>query len=68
MLAGAASAADLGEHYGAGLHAREVDYFFEREWASSSEDVLWRRTKAALHLAPEEREAVARRLARQLSG
>jgi len=40
----------LGEHYGAGLTEREVRYFVDCEWAHSAEDVLWRRSKAGLHL------------------
>jgi glycerol-3-phosphate dehydrogenase len=41
---------DVGEHYGAGLTEREVRHFVEREWARTSEDVLWRRSKAGLHM------------------
>jgi glycerol-3-phosphate dehydrogenase len=52
----------LGEHYGAGLTEREVRYFVEGEWAHSAEDVLWRRSKAGLHLDQDQqariREAV----------
>lgn len=62
-----ASLADLGEHFGADLYAREVDYFVEREWARSPEDVLWRRTKAGLHLNGAQCTAVARQLERCLS-
>jgi glycerol-3-phosphate dehydrogenase len=50
---------DTGEHYGAGLTEREVRYFVEREWAQSAEDVLWRRTKAGLHLDEGQRARVA---------
>ncbi len=45
LLAGRTSAGDLGEHFGAGLHVAEVEYLAEHEWARTSEDVLWRRTK-----------------------
>ncbi|MFD1613429.1 glycerol-3-phosphate dehydrogenase [Sphingomonas tabacisoli] len=38
----------LGEEFGAGLTAREVDWLVEREWARSVEDILWRRTKLGL--------------------
>lgn len=41
---------EVGEHYGAGLTEREVRHFVEREWARTSEDVLWRRSKAGLHM------------------
>jgi glycerol-3-phosphate dehydrogenase len=51
--------ADLGTHFGADLYAREVDYMLEHEWAASGEDILYRRTKAGLHLAPKQREALA---------
>ncbi len=48
-----------GEHYGAGLTEREVRYLVEREWASSAEDVLWRRTKCGLHMGPAQQARVA---------
>jgi glycerol-3-phosphate dehydrogenase len=50
VLDGVSSVADLGEHFGAGLYAREVDYLVSREWAGTAEDVLFRRTKLGLHL------------------
>jgi glycerol-3-phosphate dehydrogenase len=55
VLGEAARVEDLGEHFGAQLHAREVDYFVEREWARDADDVLWRRTKAGLHLTEAQR-------------
>jgi glycerol-3-phosphate dehydrogenase len=67
VLSRCASLADLGEHFGADLYAREVDYFVEREWARSAEDVLWRRTKAGLHLDAGQRAAVAQHVERRLS-
>ena len=48
-----------GEHYGAGLTERELRYLIEREWATSAEDVLWRRTKCGLHMSAAERARVA---------
>ena len=42
--------ADLGEDFGAGLTAAEVDYLARREWARSAEDILWRRSKLGLHV------------------
>jgi glycerol-3-phosphate dehydrogenase len=53
LLDGVRSVGDLGEHFGAGLHAREVDYLVAREWARTAEDVLFRRTKLGLHIGPE---------------
>jgi glycerol-3-phosphate dehydrogenase len=35
-----------------GLHTREVEYLRREEWAVSAEDILYRRTKLALHLPP----------------
>ena len=49
----------LGEDFGGGLHAREVDYLREREWACTAEDVLWRRTKCGLHMSDAQRSRVA---------
>ena len=48
----------IGEHFGAGLTERELRYFIEREWARSAQDVLWRRTKAGLHLDQRARARV----------
>jgi glycerol-3-phosphate dehydrogenase len=44
--------ADLGEDFGAGLTAAEVDYLIRREWARTAEDILWRRSKLGLHVPP----------------
>ena len=54
ILDGAASPAELGEDFGGGLSAREVDYLMDREWALSAKDVLWRRTKVGLRVGAEE--------------
>lgn len=48
----------LGCHFGAGLYAREIDYLMAHEWARTADDVLWRRTKAGLHLNADEMERV----------
>jgi len=65
IVQGARVDADLGEHFGAGLYAREVDHFIEREWAATAEDVLWRRTKTGLHLSVGEQQALARYMERR---
>tara|TARA_R110002095_G_scaffold183807_5_gene161008 strand:+ start:705 stop:2207 length:1503 start_codon:yes stop_codon:yes gene_type:complete len=54
ILAEASQIADLGQHFGAGLYQREVDYLIEFEWAQSLEDILWRRTKLGLQLTSDE--------------
>jgi glycerol-3-phosphate dehydrogenase len=51
---------DTGEHFGAGLTEREVVYMRDREWARTVEDVLWRRSKAGLHLDARATDRVAR--------
>ena len=53
LLEGVGSPGDLGEDFGAGLYAREVDYLVANEWARTAEDILFRRTKLGLHIAPE---------------
>jgi glycerol-3-phosphate dehydrogenase len=50
---------DLGRHFGAGLTEREVEYLRKEEWARTSEDILWRRTKCGLRMSAAERAAVA---------
>jgi glycerol-3-phosphate dehydrogenase len=64
LLDGAAARADLGQDFGAGLYAREVEWFRREEWAEAPEDVLWRRTKVGLHLTRPQREALAEAFAR----
>jgi len=55
LLGKAAGLEDLGQHFGAGLHQREVDYLVRHEWARTSEDILWRRTKLGLRLNDDQR-------------
>jgi glycerol-3-phosphate dehydrogenase len=50
LLGDAEAWADLGEDFGGGLTAAEVDYLVRREWARTAEDVLWRRSKLGLHV------------------
>jgi glycerol-3-phosphate dehydrogenase len=60
LIGSAKSMADLGEDFGAGLTAAEVDYLVRREWARSAEDILWRRSKLGLHVpadAPQKIDA-----------
>jgi glycerol-3-phosphate dehydrogenase len=52
ILGDAAQITDLGEDFGGGLTRREVDYLVAHEWARTPEDILWRRSKLALH-APD---------------
>lgn len=62
LLGDARSLADLGEDFGGGLCERELDWLIAHEWARSADDVLWRRSKCGLHMTPEQRQRVARRM------
>jgi glycerol-3-phosphate dehydrogenase len=53
FLAGVSSLEALGEHFGAGLTAAEVEHLRTREWAQTTDDILWRRSKLGLHLPAE---------------
>ena len=45
LLGDASGMAELGADLGAGLHERELDFLTRTEWAETTEDVLWRRTR-----------------------
>ncbi len=53
----------LGVHFGSGLTAAEVDWLMDREWATSADDILWRRTKLGLRIDAAGREALSAYLA-----
>ncbi|TWC28037.1 homodimeric glycerol 3-phosphate dehydrogenase (quinone) [Pseudomonas sp. SJZ079] len=55
LLGDAGGMEALGEHFGAGLYRREVDYLIGHEWATEAEDILWRRTKLGLEFSVEAR-------------
>jgi glycerol-3-phosphate dehydrogenase len=59
LLGDAQSMADMGEAVAPGLHARELRFLQEGEWAMSADDVLWRRSKLGLRYTVEERAQVA---------
>jgi glycerol-3-phosphate dehydrogenase len=59
VLGDANTIADLGPHFGHTLYAREVDYFMANEWATTADDILWRRTKCGLHLNSQQKQALA---------
>jgi glycerol-3-phosphate dehydrogenase len=62
ILGDARTPADLGEYFGGSLYEREVRHLIEQEWAQEAGDILWRRTKAGLHMTPQQREHFARYL------
>jgi len=59
ILGEAKTTSDMGQDFGAGLTAREIDYLMAEEWARSADDVLWRRTKCGLPMTLAQRNAVA---------
>ncbi len=50
LLGEAQSLRDLGEEVLPGLHEVEIEYLRSAEWAVTAEDILYRRSKLALHL------------------
>ncbi|WP_434518597.1 glycerol-3-phosphate dehydrogenase [Pseudomonas sp. NFX1] len=63
LLEGVNGPDDLGQAIGGGLFTREVDYLRETEWAVSTQDILWRRTKLGLFTSESEQRALADYLA-----
>ncbi|MEO0393427.1 MAG: glycerol-3-phosphate dehydrogenase [Pseudomonadota bacterium] len=63
VLGDAATVGDLGDDFGHGLTAREVDWMVSREWARSADDILWRRTKLGLCFTPDQKANLTRYLA-----
>jgi D-erythritol 1-phosphate dehydrogenase len=59
ILGVASTMAELGQDFGAGLTAREIDYLIAEEWARNADDVLWRRTKCGLPMTQAQCDAVA---------
>lgn len=53
ILAGCHAMADLGLLFDADLSAREVDYLIHEEWAETTEDILWRRSKLGLRFSDD---------------
>jgi len=53
ILGGSKSLTELGDDFGGGLSQNEVDYLCDKEWATTAEDILWRRTKMGLHVPPD---------------
>lgn len=58
ILGEATSVEQLGQHIGQGLYAKEVDYLCRFEWVTTSQDILWRRSKLGLNFAPSEIESL----------
>lgn len=55
LLQNCTQSSDLGRAFGTVLRQKEVDFLRHREWAQSSEDILWRRTKLGLSIGERDR-------------
>ncbi len=51
---------ELGQNFGAGLYEIEAKYLINHEWATSADDILWRRSKLGLHMSEAQRAAFTR--------
>lgn len=55
-LGTASQVGDLGRDFGHGLSEAEVCYLRDREWARTTDDILWRRTKLGLRFDADQRK------------
>lgn len=51
ILQSATAPDDLGKHFGDDVYEAEIRYLCDHEFAKTSEDILWRRTKLSLHIS-----------------
>lgn len=51
--------AALGRYFGAGLYEVELRWLIAHEFATTAEDILWRRSKLGLHMNEAEKASVA---------
>jgi glycerol-3-phosphate dehydrogenase len=58
--------APAGKDFGAGLFESEVRYLIRQEWARSSDDILWRRSKLGLHMTKEQMDILAEKIPQYL--
>ncbi len=63
ILGNAKEISDLGRPFGEDLYGAEVDYLVKNEWAVTSEDILWRRTKRGLRMRKDQIQALDKYLA-----
>lgn len=41
----------MGTDFGHGLYQAEVDYLVQHEWATTTDDILWRRSKLGIEFS-----------------
>ncbi|WP_332065525.1 glycerol-3-phosphate dehydrogenase [Bartonella sp. CB189] len=58
--------ADKGKNFGHELYEIEVKWLMEKEWAKTSEDILWRRSKLGLLFTKEECDSLSAYMQRKL--
>lgn len=68
LLGNARTTTELGQHFGADLYAKEVEYLMDREWACTAQDVLWRRTKVGLRLSEDQEMVLDQWMANRMAG
>ena len=59
ILAGCSNMTDLGFCFSDTLYQAEIDYLIEEEWATTCEDILWRRTKLGMNIDEQGKQDLA---------
>lgn len=54
--------ANLGEHYGDNVYEAEIDYLVQNEFAKTLDDIIWRRSKLALHISETTKQKIQEKL------
>jgi len=65
FLSDCRSMEDLGVCFSGNLYRVEVDYLVREEWAMTSEDILWRRTKQGLFASEADVQVLEQYLSQQ---
>jgi glycerol-3-phosphate dehydrogenase len=63
LLGSTRSVGTLGEELSPGLFEIEARYLVDQEWATTADDILWRRTKLGLHAMPHSMQRLTSWLA-----
>lgn len=67
LLKNRQSLSDMGDMLLPGLYVAEVEYLIQHEWARTTEDILWRRSRLGLHMLGENTERLTRWLSHHLA-
>ena len=54
ILEGCSALKDLGRDFGSGVFGREIDWVADKEWVTSADDFVWRRTRLGLRLSARQ--------------